>query len=446
MDIPARPGTASRRLAHLPGTFRARLGKSRSGSEWIVQRTLDHPKDTSGAPTERLIIAEKLADVKDVCIGGPSGILRVLERRGVRYRYTKSPQPQIRFLDTGCVIHGAGADDADVGRGYNASDVWLDEFAKWPMPAAAWTEGIMPSLRADIPGDHPRAYITTTPKPIKILREWSTRKDGTVLVVRGSTFDNKANLSRLILGALETAYAGTSIGEQELHGVLLDDAIGKTFSQADINTARCRGDAPPLEYIVVGVDPGLTGEDDETGIVVVGADKSRDWFVLADRTIMGVGREAALHAWRVFAEFGAKKLVVETNLGRKWMTESFTDAYDELAADGLLPRGNAPIETVDAKAGKKTRAEPIGMRCEQHRLHMVGVLRKLEEQMIEFDPDGKKDSPDRVDALVHACRFLMKRERRRVSIATPTSIMEKRRQLAEGAPLLDRFDDLQAGW
>lgn len=404
-------------------------GKSRSGSEWIVERTRKHPVDSSGAPTERLILAETIADARNICVGGPSGVLRVLDREGIKYRYIRSPKPQIRFLESGCVIHVEGADDADVGRGYNAADAWLDELAKWPDPRGSWTEGIMPSLRADIPGDHPRAFITTTPKPIAILREWASRKDGTVITVQGSTFDNRENLSSLVLEALRKTYEGTLLGQQELDGVLLDAADGRVFSLADINAARISpGEEPELPLIVVGVDPGGTGEEDETGIVVVGRDSKNDHYVLADHTILGVGREAARHCWRILVQYGASKLVVENTLGKNWVTEAFTDAYVELRDnEELFPKGSRPpIELVDSKKSKKTRAQPVGMRTEQHRVHFVGYHPKLEEQCVEFDPDDK-DSPDRLDAFVSASRWLMKQEPRVARIATPASIRESAR-------------------
>lgn len=401
-------------------------GKSRSGSEWIVERTEKFPKDASGAPTERLIIAETIADARNICVGGPSGVLRVLNRKQIPYRYIKSPKPQIQFLETECLIHVEGADDADVGRGHNGADAWLDELAKWPDPRGSWIEGIMPSLRADIPGDHPRAFVTTTPKPLALLREWVSRTDGSVITVRGSTFDNRLNLSPLILKALRDTYEGTTIGLQELEGELLDAAIGKVFSQVDINTARITYDQlPNLPVIVVGVDPGGTGEEDETGIIVVGRDSKFDQYVLDDQTILGVGREAALHCWRVLAQYGAMRLIVENTLGKSWVTESFTSAYRELCDEGLFEKNSRPpIDTIDSKLSKKTRAEPVGMRCEQRRIHFVGRHSKLENQCVEFDPSDR-DSPDRLDAFVSASRWLMKQEPRRATVVTPVSRKEQ---------------------
>jgi phage terminase large subunit-like protein len=399
------------------------FGKTRCGAEWIIKRTLKHPVDSSGAPTERLVVGHTIADARNMLINGPSGMLRVLDRQKIRYRYYKSPKPRILFLDSQCVIHAEGAETADVGRGHNLSDVWMDEFAKWKFPKQSWLEGIMPALRISIPGDHPRALVTTTPKPLQILRDWSRRDDGSVIVVAGSTFDNSDNLSERVLDELRNEYEGTTLGQQELWGVILDDAAGNLFRAQDFNAARVEK-APKLVDVVVGVDPGLTGEGDETGIIVVGRDEDDDWYILADVSIKGVGREACLHVWRTYMDFSASHVVVETNLGRKWMTETFEGAYHDLVEQvndsDLLPARTPPIESVDAKAGKLLRAQPVGLRCEQHRLHPVGHFNLLESQAVDWDPNTSKDSPDRLDALVHACLYHKRQEKRVVVISEPT--------------------------
>ena len=412
-----------------------------------MERTLQHPRDRSGAPTERLIVAETIADARNICVAGPSGVLRVLHRRGIEHRYLKSPKPQIIFTETECIIHVEGADDSDVGRGHNCADVWLDELAKWPDPRGSWIEGIMPSLRTDVPGDHPRAFVTTTPKPIELLQEWVTREDGSIITISGSTYDNALNLSGLVIDELRKQYEGTRIGAQELNGVLLEAASGKVFSQVDINTARVRADqVPDLVRIAVGVDPGGTGEEDETGIVVVGQDRDYDLYVLADHTILGVGREAARHCWSIFVQYGANRLIVENTLGKTWVTEAFTDTHKEMIEEGLLEAGSRPpLDTVDSKVSKKTRAQPVGMRCEQQRIHFVGHHRKLEAQCVQFDP-ADRDSPDRLDAFVSASRWLMKKERHRSKLVTPASIAEETSVHNGGIDILQELEMQLMRW
>lgn len=402
-------------------------GKSKSGAEWLVKQCTRHPTDRWGTPTEWLVIAETLSDSRLICMEGPAGILRVLNRCGIKYRYVKSPKPMVIFEEYGTKIFCEGADNEDVGRGYNAAGGWLDEIAKWPKPRESWYSGIMPSLRADLMGDHPRVFVTTTPKPSDLLREWVQRKDGTVSIVRGSTFDNASNLSALVVQELKIRYEGTAIGRQELYGELMDAFEGALFSRLDIENHRVTSAPEDLISIVVGVDPALTGEDDEMGVVVVGRTKSNHHYVLADRTKMLVGRAAALHCWNVMVEYGADVLLYESNLGKQWMKEVLTDAYKEMIKKGFFPEHSTPpMKAVDSKLGKKTRAEPVAMRLEQGKLHMVGRHEKLEDQMAEFIPDSGKDSPDRMDALVHACRHFMTAEKKTMRISSPADMIDLR--------------------
>ncbi len=400
------------------------FGKSRAGSEWIVEKTQQHPYDVKGVPTEWLVIAETLTDAKAICMEGPAGILRVLDRRQIKHRYLKSPRPRVIFPN-GSIIHTEGADDADVGRGYNASGAWLDEIAKWLTPRASWYEGIMPSLRADLFRDHPRAFVTTTPKPIDIIQEWVKRVDGSVHTIRGSTFDNASNLSAHVIKELKTRYDGTLVGRQELYGELLEAFEGALFSRLDLANYRVDDVPDRLIATVVGVDPSLTGEDDEMGVVVCGRDADNHLYVLSDRSVMAVGREAALHCWRTVADYGADMLVIETNLGKRWMHQVLHDAYYELVGQGLFPvHTRPPIHSVDVKTGKKTRAEPVAMRSEQGRLHLVGNnFEILEDQLVTFTAWGTNESPDRLDAMVHACRYLMDGERKQAKITSPADAL-----------------------
>lgn len=397
------------------------FGKSRSSSEWIVERVLQHPFDRHGVPTEHLVVADTLADARTINTEGPSGILNVLDRRKIDHRYKQSPRPMILFPD-GAKIYMEGADDPDTGRGYNAASIVCDELAKWVRPYETWYEGLLPSLRADLITDHPRAFVTTTPKPITILTEWLARAgDGSIHVITGSTFDNAANLSAHSLRELELRYRGTALGEQELHGKLLELAGGGLFKRLDIAKNRVHDVPEDIVSTVVGVDPNLTGEDASTGIVVVARTTDNHLYVLADRTVPDSGRAAALAMWRAVAEFNADLLVYEENLGKRYLQEVLRDAYMEITEQGLFPKNTTPpMKAVHAKHGKKTRAEPVSMRNEQGRLHMVGQWEKLEDEMVLFDPESTRESPDRMDAMVHACLQLMLGERKRMAVSDPS--------------------------
>lgn len=403
-------------------------GKTKSGAEWLVERTLDYPYDTSGFPTERLVMAYNLSDTRTTCIEGPSGILRVLERRGLRqgidFFYVRSPKPRIVITETQAKIHFTGA-SSDAARGLNLADAWLDEPIKWDDPEQVWKEGIYPALRADIPGDRPRVFVTTTPKPISILKLWSKRTDGFVSMVRGSTYDNAANLSTDFITEIKREYEGTSIGRQEIDGELLDDMDGPLFSQEWINKNRAEKAPDVVSHTVVGVDPCLTGAEDGDlmGVVVVARGLDDHMYVLEDASIKLTGGEAARHAWIVFARHKADVLVVEDNLGKQWLVKVLTDTYLEMVQEGFFPANTKPpIKTVHSNHGKKLRAEPVALRYEQNRVHHIGKFEKLEDEQVGWDPTSSKESPDRLDALVHACRHLMAGEKKNVRFFSPHRI------------------------
>jgi phage terminase large subunit-like protein len=50
---------------------------------------------------------------------------------------------------------------------------------------------------------------------------------------------------------------------------------------------------------------------------------------------------------------------------------------------------------------------------------MVNVWPELEKEMVNFDPESTRESPDRMDAMVHACIKLMAGERRQMRIGYP---------------------------
>jgi phage terminase large subunit-like protein len=411
-------------------------GKTRSGAEWLVDRTITHPYDSSGFPTERLVMAHNLSDTRTVCIEGASGILRVLNRRGFqevsnyytgdgvnKYHYTKSPKPHITLLETGAKIHFTGA-NADAARGYNLADVWMDEPCKWLEAAdVVWKEGIRPALRADIPGDKPRAFVTTTPKPIPLLHEWLAKTDGTISWARGSTFDNADNLSEDFIAEVREMYGDSALGRQELYGEMVDALEGALFTWISINNHRVEIGPQRVAHRCVGVDPGLTGgeDGDEMGVVVVSRDSEDHMYVLADETTRAAGRDAALHAWRTFERYQCDTLVYENNLGKAWMHEVLTDVFKELQRAGVFPTEitTPPLVPVFSNYGKKLRAEPVAIRYAQGRVHHIGTFDLLEKQMLTFDPVTSKTSPDRLDALVHACRHLIDGEKRRSRIISP---------------------------
>ena len=62
----------------------------------------------------------------------------------------------------------------------------------------------------------------------------------------------------------------------------------------------------------------------------------------------------------------------------------------------------------------------------------MGTFEKLEDQMTMFNSWEGKESPDRLDALVHSCRFHIKNEARRGRIIDPRDFEDPNRFRDDG--------------
>jgi len=166
---------------------------------------------------------------------------------------------------------------------------------------------------------------------------------------------------------MEATYGGTRLGRQELDGEIIEDVEGAAWQREWIERTRLRV-APELDRIVIGVDP--PANKGECGIVVAGL-KDKDGYVLADRSKENL--TPAKWAARVadaYEEFGAFCVVAEANQGGRMVQETLHHAHP-----------NMKVMLVHASVGKKARAEPIAALYETGRVHHVGLLATLEDQM-----------------------------------------------------------------
>ncbi|MFC4512178.1 terminase large subunit domain-containing protein [Streptomyces ehimensis] len=168
-----------------------------------------------------------------------------------------------------------------------------------------------------------------------------------------------------------------------------------------ISAAQLRG--IDLARIVVAVDPagGESAVGDECGIVAAARDRDGHLYVLDDRSgNLGAetwGAETCLLA----IELRADAIVIESNFGGDMSRQIVQQAWQELQREGRTEGMLMPaILSVTAKQGKRLRAEPIAQLYEQGRVHHVGQWPTLEQQMVRWV--AGMDSPDRMDAAVHA--------------------------------------------
>ena len=252
-------------------------------------------------------------------------------------------------------------------------------------------------------GADPRVVVTTTPRPTKLIRKLIA--DPTVVVTRGSTYENSANLAPAFLGQIVRKYKGTWLGRPEIDAELLESAPGALWNRGIIEATRASG-IPELSRVVVAIDPAVSATEgsDETGIIVAGKDNGGHGWVLADASGRFQPLEWAKTAIAAYRAHCADRIVAEVNNGG-----------DMVEATLRVIEPNAPLAAVRASRGKVTRAEPVAALYEQGRVHHLGVFPQLEDQICAFTYDAHGNSnirsvgysPDRVDALVWALTELL---------------------------------------
>jgi phage terminase large subunit-like protein len=235
--------------------------------------------------------------------------------------------------------------------------------------------------------------VTTTPKPIAALKRLIGL--ATTAVTRGSTKRNAMNLSPGFVEAVAARWAGTAYGRQELEGEIIDDPEGALWRRAEIE-ARRLSEYPPLDHVVVAVDPPAGMEGAACGIVAAGSYGSRA-IVLADASAQGLTPLGwAERAANLARSLGTRLIVAEANNGG----EMVRTVLNQVAPDIV-------VRLVHARHGKRARAEPIAALYEQGRVAHAGVFAALEDEMCSFGAAGFSGSPDRLDALVWALTELL---------------------------------------
>lgn len=361
-------------------------GKTRTGAE-TTQAEI-----RAGRVKKAALVSPTAADARDVMVEGVSGIMATADPR---FRPHYEPSKRRLTWPNGAEASVYSADEPDRLRGSGHDWFWADELAAWRY-ADAWDQ-LMLGLRE---GARPRGVASTTPRPIKLIRDLMKRAD--CVVTRGGTYENRANLARAFLDNIVQKYEGTRLGRQELLGELLEDVPGALWTLALIERTRMGGlKAPQLRRVVVAIDPAVTsGEDsDETGIVVAGLGEDGLGYVLEDLSgRMPAGGEEgwAAAAIRAYHRHGADRIVAEVNNGGD-LVENQIRSVD----------ANVSYRHVHASRGKRKRAEPVAAKYEKGQVRHDGYFQLLEDQMLTFVPDVSDASPDRVDALVWALTELM---------------------------------------
>ncbi len=369
------------------------FGKTRTGAEWVRARV------ESGASRRIALVARTPHEVRDIMIQGDSGILAVCPPWNKPV--WESSKRRLTWPN-GAMAFAYSSYEPDQLRGPQFDAAWCDELASWQYPRLTW-DNLAFGLRL---GANPKCVVTTTPKPIELLRELTHRND--VEITKGSSYDNKQNLPPGFIDAIAGRYEGTNTGLQEIYAQLLKEADGALWRREWIDDNRIETDPDPDDIYrkTVAIDPAVTfnpNRSDETGIIVAGI--SGEWHITPREKQYWVIEDAS----GVMTPDGWARRAVE--LAHK---------HDAAFITGETNQGGALIETVlrhaeggryikfkgvHATQAKRARAEPVAALYEQGRVHHVGEFTQLEDQMCGWTPQSS-DSPDRMDALVWAINGL----------------------------------------
>ena len=353
------------------------FGKTRLGSEWIREEVAKRPQRIA-------LVAETAADARDVMVEGDSGILSV-------YPSGEAPiyEPSKRRLtwSNGSVATLFNATEPSQLRGPQFDLAWCDELAKWRYAQETW-DMLQFGLRL---GSDPRSLVTTTPRPIQLIKDIVAGKEGVAAITRGSTMDNASNLASKFLSRIQARYAGTRLGRQELNGEILGDLPGALWRMDALDLYRATK-APDMDRILVSIDPAVTNtEDSDAHGIIVGGISKGEGYVLEDASLKGSPFDWARAAVAMVDKYQADGIVVEVNQGGDMVKQTI-----------MSVRPNANVYEVRASRGKHVRAEPIAALYEQGRIHHVGFFPELEGEMTQMTSSGYEGSgsPDRTDSLV----------------------------------------------
>ena len=218
-------------------------GKTRCGAEFVRYHV------ENGLAGRIALIAEDAGDARDVMVEGESGILAISHPK---MKPLFVPSKRRLEWPNGAIATIYSDNDPETLRGPQHDLAWVDELAKFRNIEAMWSN-LMFGLRL---GQKPRVCVTTTPKPVPMIRKLVD--DARVLVTTGTTHENFGNLAPTFRDEIISEYEGTRIGRQELYAELIDPEDYGIVKREWFRLWPAEKELPEFTYILQSYDPAYT--------------------------------------------------------------------------------------------------------------------------------------------------------------------------------------------
>lgn len=367
-------------------------GKNAMGAYWVCKKIREGAKGEVGA-----IVSQSIATAKKNILNGDNGLLTNFKH--LLPEIVKQDQvTQVYQFANGVTLNILTSENPSGIFGSNFAWAWVDELLRYSDPASVFFDGLRHAVRKS---KQPQILITTNPRAAFYSFLKKLREEKRLVEQKGKIFDNYSLPLDTLQSSLKETYSRSD--REMILGEILEDG-GLIFKVEFIQHRKVN--RSELSRVVVGVDPA-TSIDGTVGIVVVGIRThdsngnkldQAEAYVLADRSIKGTPQKWAKAVEKAFTDFEASRIVAESNQGGLMVENTLRQANP-----------NLPIKLLSAQQSKGSRAEPVGALYEQGRVFHVTTFAELENQMLDFEPQNQKksNSPDRMDALVHAVTELM---------------------------------------
>ena len=356
------------------------------------------------------LIGPTSSDCRDVMLEGESGLLNICPPWAMP---VFEPSRRRLVWPNGAIATFYSAEEPERLRGPQHDAGWLDEMMAWQYLQETW-DMYQFGLRL---GKNPPTVITTTPKPLPLVRELikkSADPKNKVFVTTGSTYENKTNLAETFFNQI-AQYEGTKLGRQEIHAEVLDLEEGGIIKRSWLRLWPNDVKFPEFEFILQSYDTAFTEKttNDPTACTVWGIFRKPDGPYCA----------MLLDSWDAFLEYPDLRKKVKDDFreaiygepGHKTDMVLIEDKGSGITLRQDLERTGVPCTAYNpGKQDKVARLHIVSDLAKAGRIYVPESVNKkgqfrtwarnFVEQLCVFpnDPDGHDDY---VDSFSQALAF-----------------------------------------